>query len=190
MPLHVTAVGGTLAVVLLIGVPQGAGAAATAAEAQAFVERAEADLAADNDFGTRAGWVQATYITPDTNWMLAKINAEATDHAARYAKEAARFDHVALDDLTARKLYLLKQGLELPAATRAGAAQELADISARLETDYSTAKFSYKGQTLTLDDMESLLRTSRDPQEMQALWEGWRAVSSPQMKDDYRHLVE
>jgi peptidyl-dipeptidase A len=162
----------------------------TAEEAQKFVAKAEADLAGDSDLQSRTGWIQATYITEDSNWMLAKIGAEVNDHATRYAKEAARFDHATLDPVTARKLYLIKQGLVLPAPSRPGASQELADIAARLDTDYSTAKFDYNGRSLTLDDMESLLRTSRDPKETQALWEGWRAVSSPQMKDDYQRLVE
>jgi peptidyl-dipeptidase A len=167
-----------------------ASAAPTPADAEAFVARAEADLAADTDFQSRAGWVQATYINSDTNWIVAKAGADSIDRAVRYAKEAARFDGVKVDEVTARKLYLLKQSLVLPAASRAGASQELADIAARLDTDYATAKLTYNGRTLTLDDMETLLRTSRDPNETRALWEGWRAVSSPQMTADYKRLVE
>jgi peptidyl-dipeptidase A len=164
--------------------------APTAAEAVEFVQRAEADLSRLSDYLNHTGWVQATYITSDSNWLLAKANAEGTDVAVRYAKEAARFDHVPVDEVTARKLYLIKQGLVLPASSRPGASQELAEIAARLDTDYSTAKFTYNGRKLTLDDMDDILRTSRDPNETQALWEGWRAVSSPQMKADYARLVE
>ncbi len=162
----------------------------TAADAEAFVAKAEADLAADGEFQNHAGWVQATYINSDTNWIVAKVGADSTDRAVRYAKEAARFDHVKVDEVTARKLYLIKQGLVLPASSRPGASRELADIAARLDTDYSTAKLNYNGKTLTLDDMEDLLRKSRDPNETRALWEGWRAVSAPQMAADYKRLVE
>src|SRR6185295_11719712 len=109
--------------------------------------------------------------------------------SVRYAKQAARFDRVKVDATTLRKLYLLKQALTLPSSSKPGASQELADIRARLVTDYSTAKFVYQGKTLTLDDMEDILRTSRDPNEMRTLWEGWRAVSAPQMKDDYTRMV-
>jgi len=165
-------------------------AAPTAADAAAFVARAEADLAADSDFQSRAGWVQATYINSDTNWIVAKVGADSTDRAVRYAKEAAGFDGVKVDEVTARKLYLLKQAVVLPASSRPGASRELADIAARLDTDYATAKLTYNGRTLTLDDMEDLLRTSRDPNETRALWEGWRAVSAPQMAADYKRLVE
>src|SRR5882724_5438268 len=121
-------------------------AAPTAADAAAFVARAEADLAADSDFQSRAGWVQATYINSDTNWIVAKVGADSTDRAVRYAKEAARVDGVKVDEVTARKLYLLKQAVVLPAASRPGASQELADIAARLDADYATAKFTYNGR--------------------------------------------
>ena len=55
----------------------------TAAEATAFVARAEADLAKEGEYLNRAAWVQATYITQDTNWLVAKANAEVTCTDAR-----------------------------------------------------------------------------------------------------------
>ena len=100
--------------------------APTVAVARAFVAKAESDLEAEALYNNHAGWVQATYINSDTNYLVAKANAEGTNMAVRYAKEAARFDHVALDETTRRKLYLIKQGLTLPASTKPGAAQELA----------------------------------------------------------------
>jgi peptidyl-dipeptidase A len=181
---------GVFAAMLLISASSRGSSEPTSAEAMDFVAKAEADLAQENDYLNHAGWVQATYINSDTNWLLAKANAEVIDRSVRYAKEAARFDHVKVDDVTARKLYLLKQSLVLPASSRPGASQELANIAARLDTDYSTAKFTYNGRILTLDDMEEILRTSRDPIETRTLWEGWRAVSSPQMKADYARLIE
>jgi peptidyl-dipeptidase A len=184
-----TAVAAVLAISVAISAFGKPAPAPTAAEAIAFVAKAEADLAKEREYQSHAAWVQATYITDDTNWLVAKADAEGTDMAVRYAKEAARFDHVKVDDITRRKLYLLKQGLVLPASSKPGASQELADIGARLTADYSTAKFDYHGKTLTLDDMEDILRTSRDPNETKTLWEGWRTVSSPQMVKDYQRLV-
>jgi peptidyl-dipeptidase A len=162
---------------------------ATPANAKSFIAKAEADLAKESLYVNHAQWVQATYINSDTLWLAAKAGAEATEMSVRYAKEAAQFDHVKVDDATRRKLELLKRALTLPSSSRPGASQELADIKARLVSDYSTAKFVYQGKPLTLDDMEEILRTSRDPNEMRALWEGWRAVSSPQMKGDFIRLV-
>ncbi|MBL6854003.1 MAG: M2 family metallopeptidase [Alphaproteobacteria bacterium] len=190
--LAAAAVAAVLAVSLAIGTSAKSvrpAAAPTAAEARAFIARAEADLARQGEYEAHVAWVQNTYIMDDTNWLTARANAEGTDMTVRYAKEAARFDHVQVDPVTRRKLYLLTHQLVLPASSRPGASQELADIRARLTADYSTAKFEYKGKTLTLDDLEDILRTSRDPNETKTLWEGWRTVSSPQMVKDYQRLV-
>src|SRR5580698_2963116 len=127
---------GIFAALLMFGSAVRAASEPTAAEALDFVAKAEADLALESEYLNRAGWVQATYITDDTNWLLAKANAEGTDIGVRYAKDAARFDHVKVDDVTARKLYLLKQSLVLPAPSRTGASQELATIAAKLDADY------------------------------------------------------
>ena len=62
------------------------------AEARAFVEKAEADLARESEYLGHVEWVQNTYITDDTNWLVARANGEQTDLSVRYAKEAARFD--------------------------------------------------------------------------------------------------
>jgi peptidyl-dipeptidase A len=159
-----------------------------AAEAKAFIEKAEAELARESEYLNRVQWVQNTYITDDTNWLVAKANAESTALSVHYAKEAARFDGVAADPVVRRKLGLMKQALVLPVPSRPGAAGELAEIQARLDTLYSTGKFTHRGQRLTLDDMEDVLRTSRDPAEIRALWEGWRQVAPP-MKADYARLV-
>ncbi|MBV9540021.1 MAG: M2 family metallopeptidase [Alphaproteobacteria bacterium] len=167
-----------------------AGHPPTAAEAVDFVNKAEKELEAHSLFQSHAAWVQATYINTDTNYLVARAGAEGTEMAVRYAKEAARFNNVKVDDVTRRKLELLKIGLVLPAPSKPGAAQELADIRARLNSTYSTAKFTYNGKVLTLDDMEEILRTSRDPNETKALWEGWHNTASPPMKADYTRLVE
>jgi peptidyl-dipeptidase A len=190
-----SAIMAVLAATFVVGIVFEASRAAThttptAAEAVGFVASTESDLAQETLYANRAAWVNATYITDDTNWLVAKADAEDTKMRVRFAKEAARFDHIKVDDVTRRKLYLLKQALVLPASSKPGAADELSTIEARLDADYSTAKFVYNGKTLTLDDMEDILRTSRDPNETRALWEGWRIVSSPQMTNDYVRLVE
>jgi peptidyl-dipeptidase A len=179
------------AVAATVFAPQASAAPArapTAAEARAFVDRAEAELDKLSEYVARASWVQATYITEDTNWLSAKANAELTEASVRLAKEAARFKSVQLDPVTRRKLYLLGQALVIPAPSRPGAAQRLAELQTQLDTLYSTGKFEWKGKTLTLDDMEDLLRTSRDPAEIRAVWEGWRKVSPP-MRPIYAELV-
>jgi peptidyl-dipeptidase A len=167
---------------------QAPAAAPSPAEAKAFVDAAEADLMRVGEYAARVAWVQATYITDDTNWLNAKAGAEANALSVKYAKQAARFDHVDADPVTRRKLYLLKQAIVLPAPERVGAAQELADIQARLGTQYSTGKVVIDGEILTLDDLDDRLRKERDPAKIKAMWEAWHAVAKPMAKD-YPRLV-
>ncbi|HYG26896.1 MAG TPA: M2 family metallopeptidase [Caulobacteraceae bacterium] len=177
------------AIAIAVATPVLAQTAPTAAEAKAFIEKVEADLAKLNEYAARASWVRATYITEDTQWLEAKASAELTDTATRYALEAARFNDTTVDAVTRRKLDILKRSLVAPAPQRPGAADEMATIASRLDSTYSTGKFTHNGKQITLNDAEDILRESRNPAEMKAVWEGWRTVSPP-MRDDYARLVE
>ena len=75
---------------------------------------------------SRAGWVQSTYITDDTEALAAKANERLINAGVDYAKMAVRFDKVKLPPDDARKLLLLKLGLTLaaPDVTAAGSASK------------------------------------------------------------------
>jgi peptidyl-dipeptidase A len=177
------------AVVALLAVgPAASQAPPSAADAKAFVERAETEAAAMNELANRAQWVRANFITPDTEWLEAKVNGEQKELFVRLAKEAAKFNGVAVDPVTARKLMLLKLYLSLPAPDRPGAAAEVAALTTKLDSTYSTGKFAHGGKTLTLNDAEDALAKSRDPAELKAVWEGWHSVAPP-MKGDYAKLA-
>jgi len=176
------------AVLLVCGPAAAQSAQPTAAEAKAFVEQAETQLASMSEYAARSSWVRANFITEDTQWLEAKAGAEQNALATKLAKQAARFNGVTVDPVTARKLKLLKLYLTLPAPDRPGAATELANLSTKLDSTYSTGKFTYKGKTLTLNDAEDLMASSRDPAELKALWEGWHSIAPP-MRDDYAKLV-
>jgi peptidyl-dipeptidase A len=160
----------------------------TAKAAEDFIAKVEADLVAENEYVNRIQWIAANFITDDTNWLSAKASAESDALAVARAKQAATFDSVTVDPVTRRKLELLKKGLSLPPPDGPGAAEELADIETRLGTTYSTAKVSYQGREITLDDIEDIMRSSRDPAELKAVWEGWHAVARP-MRSDYTRMV-
>ncbi len=173
------------AVALLVFAPASAqDVKPTPAEAKAFVDKAEADLAAFNQYVAKSSWVRATYITEDTQWLEAKATGEQNELVTRYAMEAAKYDGVAVDPVTARKLKLLKLYLVSPAPNRPGAAAELATLTTRMDSTYSSGKFQYKGKTLTLNDAEDILAESRDPAELKAVWEGWHSIAKP-IKPDY-----
>ncbi|WP_411288419.1 M2 family metallopeptidase [Phenylobacterium sp.] len=176
------------AVLLATGPAAAQGAQPTAAEAKAFVEAAETQLAAAGEYAARAAWVRANFITEDTQWLDSRAAAEGAQLVTKLALQAARFNGVVVDGVTARKLKLLKLYLTLPPAERPGAAAELAFLSTKLNSTYSTGKFAYKGKPITLNDAEDVMRLSRDPAELKAVWEGWHSIS-PVMRPDYARLV-
>ena len=162
---------------------------ATAEGAAAFVADAETRLATLGEYAARIQWTRATNITFDTMWLEAKVNAEVTELQVQLANEAARFNAVQVPEDVRRKLNLLRLGIVLPAPNRPGAADELAEITTRLDSTYSTGKFAFEGKTITLDDANVLIAESRDPAQTKALYEGWRTIS-PVMKPDYVRMVE
>ena len=171
------------------GLAQAPAAQPTAADAQAFVARAEADLDRSSVFNAHADWVQKTYINEDTNVLRTRIGAEDTDLQVRYAKEAQAFDHVQVDPVTRRKLELMKQTLVLPAPHAPGAGEELADIESKLTTIFATAKVTLDGKDYSINELEDLLRTERDPAKTRRIWEAWREQVKP-MAPLYARLVE
>ncbi len=162
----------------------------TAADADAFVADAEKQIAALNDFVQKASWVNATYITDDTDFLAAKAGTEATLLGVKLAKGAARFDGVqGLSFDTARKLSILKQGLTLAAPDQPGAAEELNTIATRLQSTYGKGKGTYKGQAKSGNELENLMGTTRDPALTKEMWVSWHAIAKP-MRPDYVRMVE
>src|ERR1017187_5764565 len=81
-----------------------AGRKATPEEARKFIDDAERKLLGLNIESGRADWIKSTYITDDTEAVSAKIDERAIAATVDYAKQATRFDGLALDPVTDRKL--------------------------------------------------------------------------------------
>ena len=69
----------------------GGAPAATKAEAQAFVAATEAKLAEFSIPAAQAAWVNATYITDDSDALAAYFGTLGTEMSVRFANDAARF---------------------------------------------------------------------------------------------------
>ena len=160
----------------------------TAKDAEAFIARVETELVSLSEYSSRVAWISNNFITDDTMWLQARVRADMSRLRVANAKQAADFNRVEVDPVTRRKLDFLKQGLFLPPPDRPGAAQEMASLSVKIGSIYSTGKFTYRDKTLTLDDIEDVMRSSRDPAELKTLWEGWHAIS-PAMRADYARLI-
>lgn len=169
--------------------------APTVQDAKEFIEQAEKDLVALREYSARVYWVQANFITEDTNYLAAKAGAESAKLSTRLANGAKAFNDLTLPKDMRRKIDGLKRGSNFPAPEREGAAEELAEIMARMDAVYGTAKFKIDNKIVNakakgilgeeeaseLEQFEAvrIMAESRDPELLQSIWEGWRTLSMP-----------
>ena len=182
----------TLPVLLRAAVPpnQSASNPPTVAEARTFLQEAEAKLLALSVDESRAGWVQSTYITDDTELLHAQANEKLIAATAADAKQAARFDGVALPEEPARKMKLLKVNLTLAAPANPKESEEVTRIAAALEGTYGKGKYCPEGKPcMDVEEISKILATSRDPKELLDVWQGWHRISAPMRKDFERFVA-
>jgi peptidyl-dipeptidase A len=184
---------GWIGLVAALSVLSAGAAAPTAAQAKSFADKAEAELFAVSNSANRAEWVSETYITDDTEGIAAAANEHATAVAVRLAKEAAKFDGLALPADVKRKLLLIKLGITLPAPSDAKDNAEVARLAASLNATYGKGKYCPVAgdatKCLNIDDITKIMATSRDPKQLLDVWQGWHSIAPP-MRKDYARLVE
>jgi peptidyl-dipeptidase A len=162
--------------------------AATPEAAREFVANAERELREMSEREARIAWTYSTYINYDTEWLSTWADSQGTQARVRYASEAARFAETPLDPETRRKIDLLRLALTLPAPQREGAADQLAAVNNRMSSLYSTSRIDYQGRQVTLDELETLMGTERNPARLQEMWTKWHDIARP-MAADYQQMV-
>ncbi len=166
--------------------------APTAAEAKKFLEDAEQRLFDLGVKASRASWVQENFITDDTEQIAAEAGEAANTAAAKYAKEAHRYDRVQLPPDLARKRLLLELATGFPAPDDPKAQKELAQVMVSLDGDYGKGKWCPDGDKkpcLDVTAVTKLMATSRDAEELKRAWIGWHAIGAP-MRQRYARMVE
>lgn len=162
----------------------------TVTEADSFVADAERRLLALQIKSNRADWVKSTFITDDTEIIAAEANENYIAAVKELAEAARKFDKLKLPEVTARKLKLLKLALTLPAPSDPAEREELTKIAAAMEGDYGKGKYCpAPNRCLSLGDMETIMATSRDPEELKRIWVGWHQVSPPYRERYVRYVV-
>ena len=164
--------------------------APSTSEVEAFIERAERELNENSIKSNRIGWINETYITDDTDALMAEAEAQGTALSMRLAIEAATFAEVAgLSEGTKRKLSFLIAGVGLPAPTREGAARSLSEISTRLQSRYGKGRGTLDGKPIGGSDIEAEMGTVRDPAKLKEMWTSWHDSVGGPMRQDYAGLV-
>ena len=158
--------------------------------ADEFVARANAELADISRETGAANWVNQTYITPDTALMYSRARERRSAWHSEMVDQAMLYDGEELAPETRRSLELLKLGTSLPAPSDPDKRRELTQIATDMKGMYGAGKYCRSDDDcLGGNELESLMETSRDYDELLDAWAGWRTVSVP-MRDMYSRYVE
>ena len=163
----------------------------TPAGADAFIADVEKDLFDYSVEASQVNWVNANFITDDTDAMAARINAIGTEKSVKYALEAAKFAQLeGLSYDTKRKLDILRNGIVLPAPTTPGAAEELNRIATDLQSQYGKGKGTLNGKPISGSDIEAEMgNLEHSPAEFKEMWTSWHDNVGAPMKTDYARMV-
>jgi peptidyl-dipeptidase A len=161
----------------------------TIAEAQKFIEDAEARLLALNADAQRADWVKSTFITDDTEAMAAQANEKAIALQVDLVKQAQRFAGLKLPPELDRKFPLLQVSLTIAAPQEPALSSEVTRIVASMEGQYGKGKYCKSGKCRDLDQLSDELANNRNASELADAWTGWHAISPP-MRPQYQRFVE
>jgi peptidyl-dipeptidase A len=181
----------------------------TVDEARAFVDDAEKRIRTAWVNGSRADWINQTYITDDTEALSADGVAESARVVGELIVKAKRFDSIRdqLPPDVARALYLLSVAQTIPAPRDPDQRAELAKLGAAMGGEFGKgtycppagspllkyAKGEKGGKTaapvcLHIDELNHVLAKSRNDAELTEAWKGWHAVAQP-MKSQYARWV-
>jgi peptidyl-dipeptidase A len=162
----------------------------TPAAADAFVAQAEEQLAALGRAQANANWVQATYITYDSNKVAAAAQERTTAATVDLAGASTRFDDLDLAFDTRRKLGMLKRALSVPAPADEQLIAELAQVSNELTGAYGSHEYCRDdGECLQEPHMVDIMANSHNPDELLEIWQGWRTMGPP-LRDGYMRVME
>jgi peptidyl-dipeptidase A len=90
-----------------------------------------------------------------------------------------------------RQMNVLRAGITLPAPSDSAAAARLSELTTRMGSAYSTGLMEIDGEMVDHNELENIMRTSRDPEFLSHVWAGWRDSYNPeQMSTDYAEMVE
>ena len=149
----------------------------------------------------QAGWVQSTFITPDTEAIAARASEAFMTTVTDFAKRASRYDNEPLPADQRRQMTVLKNTLTMAAPSEPKEAEELARLAASMESAYGKGKYcsgsiatrgariASEDDCLDIEEITEILAKDRNPARLREVWEGWHTISPP-IKQSYVRFVE
>lgn len=158
--------------------------------AEEFVARANAELKELQKFTGAAQWVRQTYINQDTAIIASAASEKYATWHSGMVEQALAYEGQDLDASTRRALNLLKLGTSLPAPESPEKLKELTQIATEMTGLYGAGQYCRNdSDCISGSELEGLMQTSRDYDELEEYWAGWRTISPP-MREQYGRYVE
>ncbi|WP_191057864.1 M2 family metallopeptidase [Geminicoccus harenae] len=158
------------------------------AEAQAFIDEAEAQLAQARELWNRTLWVKQNFITFDTDLLAANATENYNNLIVGLLGRAKAYDGMDLPGELARKLELLKRQIDVPPPDDPAKSAELARLTTELDSMYGQGEYCQDGKCRDLEELSELMRSSRNEAALLDAWTGWHSIAPP-MKDKYVRMV-
>ncbi len=137
-----------------------------------------------------AEWLRATYINEDSAIVESLAHERFAAWHAGKVKEALRYEGVEMSVETRRALDTLKLGALMVAPDDGAKRKEQATILTELGGMYGAGKYCRSDDDcISGTELEGMMQTVRDYDELLDLWQGWRTISPP-MRDKYTRFVE
>lgn len=168
--------------------------AATAADAQRFVETMNTDYKARYVEPNAAEWIAETYITDDTQMLTARANERWLQWLSQEIEQSRAYEHTAgVDAKDRRALDLLKLQTAMPAPKNPAHLTELTALASKLTAAYGAGKYCKDAADpktcRNLDQLSETLANDRDWDRALDAWAGWHHVGRGMLKD-YRRFAE
>jgi peptidyl-dipeptidase A len=168
-------------------------AAATPADADAFVARVNEEYKADYPEQASAQWIAATYINADSQLIAAKANERSLAKLGANIEASKAYAGLELKPETTRSIHLLKLATSMPAPKDPKKLAELTQIATKLEGMYGSGQYctgdGEAKKCRPLGELEDVLRSSRDYDAQLDAWAGWHTIAPP-MRADYTRFAE
>ena len=161
----------------------------TAADAQKFVDNANAELLKLGVAASHAEWTAETDINDDTENTTALLSEQATARALAITAESHHFDHLQLPPDLRRQIMLLQ--VNAPAAPKdPKLLAEQSQLAAWLTGAYGKGKYCpTPDKCMGIDAIDTIMAHSHDPEELTKMWVGWHAIGTP-MRQKYTRFMD
>jgi peptidyl-dipeptidase A len=137
-----------------------------------------------------ASWISSNFITYDSQKVIADYGTRYTLKSLERSRQASAFDDLKTTSENRRMLNILKSSFVMPPPLDEDLAAELSEISTGLEAMYGAGEHCFEdGSCYDLEAFESIIDTSRNPEELLKAWKGWHEIGKP-MKPMYMRMVE